>query len=149
MSERNRTVLIVDDSLDGREMLAEYLTVRGFTVLEAIDGETALAHARQRRPSLILMDLQMPGIDGWEATRQLKADAATKDIIIIALTAHALTPAEAVARQAGCDGFIAKPFNITAVGDAVGEVLKRGRAGLLRLGQFQRAAVVPSKHTDR
>jgi two-component system cell cycle response regulator DivK len=129
MTDARQTVLIVDDSPDGREMLAEYLTFRGFEVIEAMNGEEALTLARNRRPAVILMDLQMPGIGGWEATRQLKADPATKDIIVIAVTAHALTPDEAIARHAGCDGFIAKPYEISAVGDTVRDVLQRGRRG--------------------
>jgi two-component system, cell cycle response regulator DivK len=137
MTEPKRSVLIVDDSPDGREMLAEYLTFRGFDVIEATTGEEALARARSHHPAVILMDLQMPGMGGWEATRQLKAEPATKDIIVIALTAHALTPDEAIARQAGCDGFIAKPFDITAVADAIGEVLQRGRRGLAVVDRLQ------------
>jgi two-component system cell cycle response regulator DivK len=119
-----RTVLIVDDSPDGREMLAEYLTFRGFAVLVAANGEEALTQARTHHPAVILMDLQMPGIGGWEATRQLKADPATEDIIVIAVTARAFTPDEAIARQAGCDRFIAKPYDIIAVADAVAAALR-------------------------
>jgi two-component system cell cycle response regulator DivK len=133
MTQARQSVLIVDDSPDGREMLAEYLTFRGFEVMEAVNGEEALAQVRARHPAVVLMDLQMPGIGGWEATRQLKADPATTDIIVIAVTAHALTPDEAIARQAGCDGFISKPYDIKAVADALGEVLQRGRSGLVEL----------------
>lgn len=129
-------ILVVDDSSDGREMLAEYLTFRGFSVVEAANGETAIDLVHKRRPAVILMDLQMPGIGGWDATRQLKANPATKDIIVIALTAHALAPDEGIARQAGCDAFIAKPYDITAVADALGEVLVRGRNGLVALDQL-------------
>jgi len=129
-------ILVVDDSSDGREMLAEYLTFRGFSVVEAANGESAIDLVHKRRPAVILMDLQMPGIGGWGATRQLKANPATKDIIVIALTAHALAPDEAIARQAGCDAFIAKPYDITAVADAVGEVLVRGRNGLVAVDQL-------------
>src|SRR6266851_4674989 len=114
-------VLVVDDAPDGREMLTEYLTFRGLEVIEVPDGGAALTQARTRRPAVILMDLQMPGLDGWEATRQLKAHPDTKDIIVIAVTAHALTPDEGIARQAGCDAFIAKPFDIRKVGDAITE----------------------------
>ena len=133
MTQARQSVLIVDDSPDGREMLAEYLTFRGFEVMEAVNGEEALAQARAQHPAVVLMDLQMPGIGGWEATRQLKADPATTDIIVIAVTAHALTPDEAIARQAGCDGFISKPYDIKAVADGLGEVLQRGRSGLVEL----------------
>jgi CheY-like chemotaxis protein len=79
------------------------------------------------------MDLQMPGLDGWQATRLLKSDPATQDIVVIAITAHALTPDEGIARAAGCDGFIAKPYDITAVADAVGEVLTSRQRGLLAI----------------
>ena len=129
-------ILVVDDSSDGREMLAEYLTFRGFSVVEAANGETAIELVHKRRPAVILMDLQMPGIGGWDATRQIKANPATKDIIVIAVTARALAPEEGIARQAGCDAFIAKPFDIMALGDAVGEVLVRGRHGLVALDQL-------------
>ena len=117
-------------------MLAQYLTFRGFFVVEAANGETAIDLVHKRRPAVILMDLQMPGIGGWDATRQIKANPATKDIIVIAVTARALAPEEGIARQAGCDAFIAKPFDITALGDAVGEVLVRGRHGLVALDQL-------------
>ena len=129
-------ILVVDDSSDDREMLAQYLTFRGFFVVEAANGETAIDLVHKRRPAVILMDLQMPGIGGWDATRQIKANPATKDIIVIAVTARALAPEEGIARQAGCDAFIAKPFDITALGDAVGEVLVRGRHGLVALDQL-------------
>jgi len=129
-------VLVVDDSSDGREMLAEYLTFRGLSVIEAANGETAIDLVHERRPAVILMDLQMPGIGGWDATRQLKANPATRDIIVIAMTARVLTPDEGIARQAGCDAFVAKPYNITAVADAIIEVLERGRDGLAALNQL-------------
>jgi two-component system cell cycle response regulator DivK len=123
-------VLVVDDSPDGREMLTEYLIFRGFEVVAVADGESALARVRDRHPALILMDLQMPGLSGWDATRQLKAHPETQDIIVIALTAHAMMRDEGIARQAGCDGFIPKPFDIKSVGNVVTELLARGRAAL-------------------
>ena len=132
----NRTkpyILVVDDSRDGREMLAEYLTFRGFRVITASNGASALKQAFAERPALILMDLQMPGITGWDATRQLKAHAETKDVIVVALTAHALAPDETIARGAGCDAFIPKPFNIFALGNAIDDVMRRGRAGLVSI----------------
>jgi len=133
-------ILVVDDSSDGREMLAEYLTFRGLSVIEAANGETAIDLVHERRPALILMDLQMPGIGGWDATRQLKANPATRDIIVIAMTARVLTPDEGIARQAGCDAFVAKPYDITAVADAIIEVLERGRDGLAALDQLNQVA---------
>jgi two-component system cell cycle response regulator DivK len=145
MAEARRSVLIVDDSPDGREMLAEYLTFRGFAVIEAVNGEDALTQARTRHPTVILMDLQMPGIGGWEATRQLKADPATRHIIVIAVTAHALTPDETIARQAGCDGFISKPYDIKAVADVLGEMLRLGRSGLIELDGLKPLPRAPRK----
>jgi two-component system cell cycle response regulator DivK len=123
-------VLVVDDSQDGREMLTEYLQFRGFNVIASPDGETALTQAFASPPAIILMDLQMPGITGWDATRRLKAHPATKSVVVIALTAHAMAPDEGIARQAGCDAFIPKPFDISRVGDLVEAVLARGRAAL-------------------
>src|SRR3954469_21360059 len=114
-------------------MLVEYLQFLGLRTVAVDSGEAALNHAFASRPALILMDLQMPGLTGWDATRQLKAHPATKDVIVIALSAHALAPDEGIARQAGCDAFVAKPFDIVALGKAVTTVVKRGRAGLTAL----------------
>jgi two-component system cell cycle response regulator DivK len=133
-------VLLVDDYPDAREMYTEYLEFSGYEVIGAGNGLEALQRAVDESPDIILMDLSLPVMDGWEATRRLKADAATKDIIVIALTAHAMTPDEAIARRAGCDGFIAKPFDIVSVGDAVGELLRRGRRGLSRLDRLKAPA---------
>jgi two-component system, cell cycle response regulator DivK len=118
-------VLVVDDFPDGREMVAEYLAFRGFSVLQAATGSQAIELARKHRPRLILMDLGMPGLDGWEATRQLKADARTKGCVIIALTAHALASQHASAISAGCDEVIAKPFELSKLADTVERVVKR------------------------
>ena len=102
-------ILVVDDYQDAREMYAEYLQYSGFRVAEAKNGNEAVAQARSLRPDLILMDLSLPGMDGWEATRVLKADDATKHIPIVALTGHALAGASEGARKAGCDSFVTKP----------------------------------------
>jgi two-component system cell cycle response regulator DivK len=102
-------ILVVDDYQDAREMYAEYLQFSGFRVAEARNGNEAVAQARSLRPDLILMDLSLPGMDGWEATRVLKADEATKHIPIVALTGHALAGASEGARKAGCDSFVTKP----------------------------------------
>jgi CheY-like chemotaxis protein len=120
------TVLVVDDYLDGREMVAEYLAFRGFAVCEASDGIEALELARTIQPAIVLMDLRMPGMDGWEATRRLKRDPKTSHIPIVALTAHALTPEINTARDAGCDAVIAKPCDITVLADALIKMLKMG-----------------------
>lgn len=102
-------ILLVEDYDDAREMYRDYLEFSGFSVHTARDGHEALEKARSLMPDLILMDLSMPGLDGWEATRQLKADPATSSLVIVALSAHALAAEGERARQAGCDGFIAKP----------------------------------------
>jgi CheY-like chemotaxis protein len=102
-------VLVVDDFLDAREMYAEYFVFSGFRVAEAANGTEALAKAIELVPQVILMDLSMPGMDGWEATRRLKADSRTKDIPVIALTGHALTGFQESAKLAGCDAFVTKP----------------------------------------
>ncbi len=108
MSERP-LILLVEDFEDAREMYRDYLEFSGFRVETAGDGHTAIAKARAHRPDLILMDLSLPGMDGWEATRCLKNDPDTASLTIVALSAHALALEGQRARQAGCDGFIAKP----------------------------------------
>ena len=122
------SILVVDDYADGREMLVEYLAFRGFRVTEASGGEEALELARTIRPDVVLMDVRMPGVDGWEATRALKADSTTKDIIIVALTAHALKDEVESARAIGCDAVISKPFDMEALGAAIRRVRRLGRA---------------------
>ncbi len=102
-------ILIVEDFDDAREMYRDYLEFSGFRVETARDGVEGLAKARALQPDLILMDLSLPGIDGWEATRLLKADPETNHLLIVALSAHALATEGERARAAGCDGFIAKP----------------------------------------
>ena len=124
------SVLLVDDSDDGREMLVEYLAFRGFQVAEAHDGIEAIEVARRVQPNIILMDLAMPVMDGWEATRQLKADPLTKDITIIAVTARALLREQKAARDAGCDTVITKPFDLAVLADALVGVMEKGLSAL-------------------
>ena len=102
-------VLVVDDYPDAREMYAEYLQYSGFDVVEAGNGIEALERAADSAPYIILMDLSLPVMDGWEATRRLKADKATADIPIVALTGHALAGILEGAKKAGCDAFVTKP----------------------------------------
>ncbi|AKT41430.1 response regulator [Chondromyces crocatus] len=102
-------VLVVDDFQDNREMFAEYLAFSGFRVAEAATGREALDKAFELLPDLILMDLSLPEIDGWKATRFLKNDPRTKAIPIVALTGHALAGHSREARDAGCDAFLTKP----------------------------------------
>ena len=102
-------ILIVDDFADNREMYTQFLEFSGFRVAEAQNGHEALDKAFGLRPDLIVMDLSLPGLDGWEATRRLKADDRTRTIPIIALTGHALAGHSKGAMDAGCDAFITKP----------------------------------------
>lgn len=131
-------ILIAEDFSDGREMIAEYLRFEGFDVLEAVDGEQALELARKHHPGVILMDLSMPTLDGWEATRLLKRDPATRDIVVIALTAHALKHEEDSARAAGCDGFLTKPTDLYTLADTLHRVLEKG-PGALNSARSKRA----------
>jgi CheY-like chemotaxis protein len=102
-------VLVVDDYADAREMYAEYLQYSGFDVIEAVNGIEALERAADSAPDIILMDLSLPVMDGWEATRRLKADKKTAAIPIVALTGHALEGILEGAKKAGCDAFVTKP----------------------------------------
>jgi two-component system cell cycle response regulator DivK len=110
MNDQNAPlILVVDDYQDAREMYAEYLQFSGFRVAEARNGNEAVEQAFALLPDLILMDLSLPGKDGWEATKELKADTRTRHIPIVALTGHALAGASDGARKAGCDSFVTKP----------------------------------------
>ena len=102
-------VLLVDDYPDAREMYSEYLQFSGFDVVEATNGIEALQSAIDRTPDIILMDLSLPVMDGWEATRRLKADDRTASIPVVALTGHALAGISEGAKRAGCDAFVTKP----------------------------------------
>jgi two-component system, cell cycle response regulator DivK len=102
-------VLIVDDYDDNREMYSSYLEFAGLRVAEAVNGKEALSKTHELMPDLIVMDLSLPGIDGWQATRAIKQDPHTRDILVLALTGHALEGAHESATQAGCDGFLTKP----------------------------------------
>jgi two-component system, cell cycle response regulator DivK len=108
-TDQGPLILVVDDYEDAREMYAEYLRFCGFRVAEARNGNEALEQAFTLMPDLILMDLSLPGMDGWEATRQLKADERTRQIPVVALTGHALAGASEGAKKAGCDSFVTKP----------------------------------------
>jgi two-component system cell cycle response regulator DivK len=102
-------VLLVDDYADAREMYTEYLEFSGFDVVQATNGIEALQRAVESSPDIILMDLSLPVMDGWEATRRLKADERTADIPVVALTGHALAGVSEEAKRAGCDAFVTKP----------------------------------------
>lgn len=105
-----KTVLLVEDNEDNRIVYRTILEHVGYNVIEAHDGEEGVMQARGFLPDLILMDISIPKMDGWQATRQIKANDITAGIPIIALTAHALEEDRQKASQAGCDGYLAKPI---------------------------------------
>jgi len=102
-------VLLAEDFEDARELYRDYLEFSGFSVHTANNGREAIALALTLQPDLILMDASMPVLDGWQATRELKANEATKHIPVVALTAHAFDDARQEAKAVGCDGFVTKP----------------------------------------
>jgi two-component system, cell cycle response regulator DivK len=118
-------VLVVDDLEDNRDMYCEYLGFEGMRAISAANGKDAIDMARAHLPDLIVMDLTMPVMDGWEATRILKAGATTKGIPVVALTSHALRGSDDGALRAGCDDFVAKP----CLPQDLAEVVKRWLAG--------------------
>ena len=105
-------ILMVEDNLRNRTMLTRRLEKRGYEVVIAVDGESGLALAGSEAPDLILMDMSLPILDGWEVTRRLKADASTRHIPIIALTAHAMSSDRDKALEAGCDDYDTKPIEL-------------------------------------
>jgi CheY-like chemotaxis protein len=106
-------ILLVEDNEMNRDMLSRRLERKGHQVVMAVDGQQAIDVTAAERPDLILMDMSLPVVDGWEATRRLKAGAQTRQIPIIALTAHAMADDERKAREAGCDDYDTKPIEIT------------------------------------
>ena len=126
MSDAKRTaprILVVEDDPDNRRIVVRVLTSESYETFEAADGRSAIACARAEHPDLIIMDLAMPGMDGWEASRQLKNDPQTADIPIIALTAFAMRGDEERARDAGCDGYLSKPCRPQTIRDTVRQFL--------------------------
>jgi two-component system, cell cycle response regulator DivK len=118
-------ILIVEDNEMNRDMLSRRLLKRGYEVSIAVDGEQGLVMARSESPALILMDMSLPGLDGWEVSRRLKADVQTKDIGIIAITAHAMAGDREKALAAGCDDFDTKPIELTRLLTKIEALLAR------------------------
>jgi two-component system, cell cycle response regulator DivK len=106
-----KRILVVEDTEDNRQILRDLLTAAGYELIEAVDGEAGVAMAAEHKPDLVLMDIQLPAIDGYEATRRIKANPELKHIPVIAVTSYALSGDEEKTRTAGCDGYIAKPFS--------------------------------------
>jgi two-component system, cell cycle response regulator DivK len=118
-------ILLVEDNEMNRDMLARRLVRRGFEVVVAVDGQAGVEMAQQEKPDLILMDLSLPVMDGWEATRKLKADESTRHIPVVALTAHAMTGDREKALEAGFDEFDTKPVELTRLLEKVDALLQR------------------------
>jgi len=120
-------ILLVEDNEMNRDMLTRRLIRRGYEVLVAEDGAAGVATARTQKPDLVLMDMSLPVMDGWEATRQLKGDEATRAIPVIALTAHAMAGDEEKAMKAGCDAYETKPVDLARLLSKMEELL--GQSG--------------------
>jgi CheY-like chemotaxis protein len=127
MADQAKTVLLVEDNEDNRTVYRTILEHFGYQVIEARNGEDGIRIAREERPHLILMDISIPVVDGWEATKILKSDPQTRDIPIIALTAHALATDRAKAVEVGCDGYLAKPCEPRRVVAEVEKFIGAGR----------------------
>jgi CheY-like chemotaxis protein len=124
----SKSVLLVEDNEDNRIIYATALRYAGYNVIEAITGVEGVNGAREHKPDLILMDISVPELDGWEATAILKADASTKHIPIVAVTAHALPGDEERSLRAGCDGYLAKPISPAALVAEVDRRLGRSKS---------------------
>ena len=120
---RMSKILLVEDNEMNRDMLSRRLERKGFEVVMAVDGQAGVDMASSSNPDIILMDLSLPIIDGWEATRRIKADSATQNIPVIALTAHAMAGDEEKAREAGCDDYDTKPVNLNRLLEKIGDLL--------------------------
>ncbi len=125
MIERAAKILVVEDNPMNLELVRDILTAAGYEVLEANDGAAGVEIAVLERPDLILMDLQLPGMDGFEATRRIRAEKRTAATPIVAVTAHAMRGDDEKARAAGCSGFIAKPIDVKGFAAAVAAFLGR------------------------
>jgi two-component system cell cycle response regulator DivK len=118
------TILVVDDHPANLKLVRVLLRAKGYEVRTATDAEDARLALQAARPRVILMDLQLPGMDGLELTRRLKADPATRDIVIIALTAYAMKGDEQKARAAGCDGYVTKPIDVDTLPGVIAAFLR-------------------------
>jgi two-component system, cell cycle response regulator DivK len=120
-------ILLVEDNEMNRDMLSRRLVRRGHEVIFALDGAQAVKVAEAERPEVILMDMSLPVLDGWEATRRLKADPSTRAIPVIALTAHAMAGDQERALAAGCDDYDIKPVELARLLDKIDAVMKKSR----------------------
>ena len=116
-------ILVIEDQEDNRRIVRDLLARAGYEVLEAVSGDSGVAMAESQRPDLILMDIQLPGLDGYQATRRIKANPELRQIPIIAVTSYALSGDDAKALQAGCDAYLSKPVSPRALMAKVREYL--------------------------
>ena len=121
-------ILIVDDNATNLKLVAYLMTSNGYEVTTALDADAALAAIARNAPRLILMDLQLPGLDGLELTRKLKSDPATRSILIVAVTAYAMKGDEAKALAAGCDAYVTKPIDTRSLPQTIARQLRGGDA---------------------
>ena len=119
----SKRILVVEEHEDNRRILRDLLTSAGYETIEAVTGEEGVALAETHRPDLILMDIQLPGLNGYEATRRIKANPGLRQIPIIAVTSYALSGDDVKARAAGCDAYVTKPFSPRALLAKVREFL--------------------------
>jgi two-component system, cell cycle response regulator DivK len=119
----SKKILVVEDTEDNRQILRDLLSAAGYDMIEAHDGAEGVARASEHKPDLILMDIQMPVMDGYEATRRIRANPELKSIPIVAVTSYALSGDEEKTRAAGCDGYIAKPYSPRQMLAKVREIL--------------------------
>jgi len=124
-----KKLLLVEDNEMNRDMLSRRLIRSGYEVVLALDGAQGVALAASEAPDVVLMDMSLPVLDGWEATRRLKSDPKTRTLPVIALTAHAMAGDEAKARQAGCDDFDTKPVEYTRLLSKIEGLLQKRKAG--------------------
>lgn len=122
------TILVVEDNEMNRDMLARRLRRRGYDVVLAVDGAEGVTMTRELQPDIVLMDLGLPRLDGWQATRQIKSDGDTSNIPVVALTAHAMSGDELRAREAGCDAVDTKPVDLERLIGTIETLLAARRA---------------------
>ena len=121
------TILLVEDTIANRALVVKLLKAAGHEVIEAADGPAGIREAQRMRPDVVLMDLSLPGMDGWEALRRLRADGRTRDLRIVALTAHAMAGTRDEALAAGFDGYLSKPIDALTFAETVSRFVVGGR----------------------
>jgi CheY-like chemotaxis protein len=120
-------ILIVEDNEVNRDMISRRLSKRGYEIVLAVDGDQGMSMARAEKPDLILMDMSLPIVDGWQAAKLLKSDPETRSILIVALTAHAMAADRNRALEAGCDGYETKPIDLPRLLETIERLLERAR----------------------